>query len=115
MKFEIIKNSEGCQKWNIPDNEYIGQIAGLTCGWEFEVRKQDGTLDTLSVIHEEGTPEDVWEYNYYNEHCKDFNLTPTGRVVFRGYGKAYWYADERDWCIRPVSDEDAKAIKDKVA
>ena len=110
MKFQIIKNSEGCKKWDIPDNEYRGQIEGLCCGWEFEVRKPDGTLDSFSVIHEEADPEWTWDNNHYSEMCEWHGFEPTGRVVFRGYGKLYWHAEERDWCVQPLTDEEVDEI-----
>ena len=111
-KFEIIKNSEGCKKWNIPDNEYRGQINGLACGWEFEVEK-DGKLDSLSVIYEEGTPERTAKRNYLFEPDTIYSLNGyhlTGRVVFRGYGELYWYEEERDWCVHELTDAQVEEL-----
>lgn len=110
MKFEIIKNSEGCKKWNIPDNEYKGQIPGLSCGWEFEVKMSDGTLDSLSVIYEEATPEETVELNYLDRSAEFHGYSLTGRVVFRGYGRNYYDTDYRDWCVITLTDEEVDEI-----
>lgn len=111
MKFEIIKNSEGCKKWNIPDNEYKGQIPGLCCGWEFEVKTNKGELDSLSVIFEEATPEETVELNYLDRDTEFRGYTLTGRVVFRGYARSYYDSEYRDWFVEPLTDDEVDQIR----
>lgn len=115
MKFEIIKNSEGCKKWNIEDKEYLGQITGLCCGWEFEIIDKEGKLTSLSVIWDEALPEDTWEDHYYPQMCEWHGWEPTGRVVFRGYARSHWDAEERDYYVVDITDAELEEIKKAIA
>lgn len=114
MKFEIIKNSQSETGYKIEDNTYYGIVPGLDCGWQFEIiDNNDGKLHYMSVMWDAATPEDVyksrpWAFEFMTFSGRDYKLT--GRVIFRGYGEPYWYAEERDWCIKPISDEKAKEI-----
>ena len=112
MTFKIIKNSEGCKKWDIRDEEYEGQVSGLCCGWEFEVERE-GVLDSHSVIWFEGTPEQCVKAYYLDEpdcywRLKGWELT--GRVVFRGYGRSYYDPEEREWFVEEVKDYELDEI-----
>lgn len=107
--YEVIKNSESSTGYDIKDEEYKGVFDGLCCGWQFEFKNDKGELEYNSVCWYEGTPEeycDTWlrygeealfEIERYNGYV------PTGRVIFRGYGKEYWDSEDRDWYIKKVA------------
>lgn len=106
MTFEIIKNSESKTGYKIPDNEFKGLIPGLLCGWQFEFINANGEINYNSVTFEHMTPERL-AYQYGEENAfmiERWNgWQPTGRVIFRGYYEEYYYAEEHDWCVRPVN------------
>ena len=108
MTFEIIKNSESNTGYDIEDKEYKGQISGLCCGWQFEFRNADGKIGYNSVSYHKGTPEEYCQtWLRYGEDAlfemERWNgYEPTGRVIFRGYGREFYDFEERDWCIEPV-------------
>ena len=114
MEFKIIKVSESEADYRREelDKEYKGAIWGLCCGWNFEVEK-DGKIDYLSCHWFEGTPEELYESDGYYSGYDDLYAPTwqmngwklTGRVMFRGYAEEYWYAEERDWCVREVDEE----------
>ena len=37
-------------------------------------------------------------------HRQEWGLVPTGRITFRGYYTEYWYAEERDWCVKEADE-----------
>jgi len=108
MTYEIIKNSESYAGFNIPDKEYKGQIDGLCCGWSFEFQNDKGEYNYNSTTYYEGTPEEYCQtWLQYGEEAL-FEIErwngwiPTGRVVFRGYGKEYYDSNDREYYIEDV-------------
>lgn len=114
MKYEIIKNSESFSGYDIPDDEWVGEIHGLVNGWSFEVKNAKGEYDYLSVSWEHGLPED-YANMFVTENGESWlfeiprwnGWEPTGRVVFRGYAKEYYDADEHEWFVERVDPRKA--------
>ena len=110
MTFEIIKNSESYTGFDIKDDIFIGYIQGLACGWQFEYVNEQGEYAYGGGSYEECTPEE-YAYRFTCDdgspwiaevpRRKGYELT--GRVVFRGYGRLYYDADEREWFVEDVN------------
>ena len=120
MKFEIITNSQSETGYNIPDDVFYGELPGMCMGWQFEARNvcdkrfPVGKVLYFDVIYEEAMPGETAEENYMFEYAEDLGWELTGRVVFRGYGRLYWYAEERDWCVAEVTPEEIQRARELV-
>lgn len=122
MKFEIIKNSESHTGYQISDNIYKGQQSGLCSGWQYEFINDDGEYGYGSVVWTENTPE---EYAYlwteddgtpWIESGVKVGYKLTGRVIFRGYAKEYYDAEDHETYVKEVPDDqipDPTPIKEK--
>lgn len=108
MTFKVIeiRDSELSYKNEIPNKEYKGFKRGLCHGWQFELRKPDGTLVYSDVSFEECEPDTFSEdyTNFLREHFMwSFpNAQLTGRVVFRGYAMSHYDPEERDYYVTEV-------------
>ena len=103
--FEIIKSSESYAKYSVEDKEWQGVIDGFVNGWSFEFVNEKGEYNYNSVTYYSGTPEeycDTW-LQYGEDALFEMERwngwTPTGRVVFRGYGQEYYDEDEHEWFV----------------
>ena len=112
-KIEIIQNSQTVRPFDIPDDEFLGVLPGMVCGWSFEMvnrsdeRYEAGRVDYFSVHYFAGMPED--EEEFYAEWARDLGWELTGRVVFRGYGFEYYDCEDRDWYVKDATAEDVNA------
>ena len=116
--FEIIPFSKCYEtSYHVDDEPFYGELPGLCMGWQFEARNVSdkrfpvGKILYFDVIHEEAMPEETAEINYMSEYAEDLGWELTGRVVFRGYGRLYWYAEERDWCVAEVTPEQIQKLR----
>jgi hypothetical protein len=110
MTFKVIeiRDSELSYKNKIPNKEYKGFKQGLCHGWQFEIRKSDGTIVYSDVSYDETHP-DMYPNDYMDFLREHFTWTfgecvLTGRVVFRGYGKSVYIPEERDYGVIMVED-----------
>lgn len=113
--FEIIPFSQSEQDYHVDDEPFYGDI-GLAMGWQYEARNvRDkrfpvGKLLYFDVNYMEAMPEA--EADFMNFYAEDLGWELTGRVVFRGYGRLYWYAPERDWCVAEVTPEEIQRARE---
>lgn len=87
------------------DHQEMGHRPGYVRGYNLEVRRNsDGSLGWMSCcyIHEE--PENYFSSESYSEWLFDLDLTPTGRISFRGYGYESYDPDERETYVVKVPD-----------
>lgn len=108
IKYQIIYPSEmtGQYRLEIADAWYRGIIPELLCGWRFEFRRvSDGEIMYGSDQWITGTPEDFTSsFHPDTLFCAEYHRgwTPTGRVVFVGYGQEYYDTKFCVWDIKPV-------------
>ena len=119
--FEIIPFSQSHETdYHVDDEPFYGELPGLCMGWQFEARNVDderfpvGKILYFSVIHEEAMPEVTAKLHFMQEKADERGWELTGRVVFRGYGRLYWYAEERDWCVADVTPEEIEQLRREV-
>ena len=114
--FEIIPFSQSEQDYFVEDEPFYGQLAGLAMGFQYEARNVSdkrfpvGKLLYFDVCYMEGMPETEEEFR--NWQARDLGWELTGRVVFRGYGRLYWWAEERDWCVEEVTPEEIQRARE---
>jgi len=105
-KFEVISvsASELSFKNKIPNEEFFGVLPGLMHGWQFEFTR-NGEIGYNSVYYSYSSPEENAEIEQWNfESERMFGWTPTGRVVFRGYGaEGEWIPEEREYSVREAT------------
>lgn len=110
MKYEIIKNSESHTGYNIPDEEWIGEIKGLVNGWQYEYQNAKGEYNYSSVSYVDMMPEEyanLWQtedglgLEWIHDTARALGWEPTGRVVFRGYAVELYDPEERDYYVEP--------------
>ena len=81
-----------------------GNIAGYLRGYNIEVTNSKGEVAWLSCEYIPGEPEDALNDEYHLWYRSDWGWVPTGRITFRGYYTEYWYAEERDWCVKEADE-----------
>jgi len=105
-KFEVLSVSESLLSYKneVSNEEYFGVLPGLLHGWQFEFSK-NGETNYSSVTWYFGSPEEFAAHEWAFEMERWNGWEPTGRVVFRGYGREYWWSEEREMCVEaaPVS------------
>lgn len=98
--FEYVKASE---IWpNVEDFEDKGQRPGILRGYNFEVKRPDGSTYWLSCTHIDKEPKTYAESDFFLRHLAELDVEPTGRVCFRGYGYEEYDPDEQDVYIQHV-------------
>lgn len=110
-KYQIIFPSQtiGDNRLEIADAWYRGLIPGLLCGWCFEFRTASGDIRYGSDEWLSGTAEDFCASHHPDslflaERMRGWE--PTGRVVFRGYGREYFDRKYRAWDVQDVCVSD---------
>ena len=81
-----------------------GNIPGYVRGYNIEVTNSKGITDWMSAHFFEGDPEEYFNEDFEVWHRQEWGLVPTGRITFRGYYTEYWYAEERDWCVKEADE-----------
>ena len=79
-----------------------GQMSGLMRGYNIEVTSKDNCTYWLSCCYTYEDPVDYFNDEFNSRFRKEHNLTPTGRICFRGYGREEYDTDERESYIIPV-------------
>ena len=114
FKFRMSEYVNATSIWpGSEDHEDIGTIPGLVRGYNIEVRKKD-KVDWVGAEWFSGEPEEVLNDEYHIFHRETFDLMPTGRISFRGYGREEWDPDEREMFIIPINDQEAKQIAESL-
>lgn len=78
---------------------------GLVRGYNVEVRKADGTTAWMSCVYIRGTIDGYLKDEFTKFWYSDLDVTPTGRICFRGYGIEEYDCVEREVFINPCDDE----------
>lgn len=81
-----------------------GVIPGYLRGYNIEVTTPKGETDWMSCAFTVGEPEQYFNDEFQQWHREEWGLVPTGRITFRGYYTEYWYAEEREWCVKDADD-----------
>lgn len=81
-----------------------GIIPGYVRGYNIEITSPKGQTDWLSCNFIYGEPEVDLNDEYNLWRRSDWGWVPTGRITFRGYYTEYWYAEERDWCVKEADE-----------
>lgn len=85
------------------DHQDVGEIHGLMRGYNIEVKKGN-IVDWMSAEWIYGDPETVFNDDYHTWSRNEWDLKPTGRVCFRGYGTEEYSLEERDTFVNEVPD-----------
>ena len=81
-----------------------GIVPGYLRGYNIEVTTSKGVTDWMSAHFIEGEPEEHFNEDFEVWHRQEWGFVPTGRIAFRGYYTEYWYAEERDWCVKEADE-----------
>ena len=81
-----------------------GAVPGYLRGYDIEVTTPKGDLYWMDCHYISGEPEEYFNEEFQRWHREEWGLVPTGRITFRGYYTEYWYAEERDWCVKEANE-----------
>ena len=111
--YTVILPSEAQLPYQVNDKAFHGVLPGLACGWQYEFLKYGKTVYGDVIYDERDADSTADEYHFNDpEFCVWEGMTPTGRVVFRGYGVLHYWAEERDWYVeRATQEEIERGIK----
>lgn len=100
QQFERVKASS---IWSTAtDYEDKGFHPGILRGYNFEVKRPDGSTYWLSCTYIDEELEMYVESDFFLRHLAELDVEPTGRVCFRGYGYEEYDPDEQDVYIQHV-------------
>ena len=115
LHFEYINIADTNTGWTDNAGKDYGYVDGLVRGFNVEFKhKETGKVIYNSCIWEEGNIEDYFRRQidawghlgfvlFEAERSKGYE--PTGRAVFRGYGKVEYAPEERDSVVKRINIE----------
>ena len=78
-----------------------GFMPGFVRGYNVEVTK-NGVTDWMSCEYIHGEPEEELFDEFHQFWYTNCDVTPTGRICFRGYAHEEYDLEERDFFVIPV-------------
>jgi hypothetical protein len=81
-----------------------GIIPGYLRGYDIEVTNSNGDTYWRDCHFIDCEPDDAFNEEFELRLRQEWGLVPTGRITFRGYYTEYWYAEERDWCVKAADE-----------
>lgn len=90
------------------DYEDKGLIPGLLRGYNIEVKKSNEETFWMSCEYISNEPQEVFNDDFHLWMYNDHLLTPTGRIVFRGYAYEAWDSEVGEYVVS--CDENGREI-----
>lgn len=79
-----------------------GPKSNLVRGYNVEVAKLNGEKHWWSCEWIHNDPNSCFNDDFHTFMYDQYNVKPTGRICFRGYGEEFYIPEERDYGIRQV-------------